>query len=218
LFEVHVAQWHGFVFVFLGDNPPPIGEQLAGLTTATAGLSFERFSQTRTSSHTLNCNWKTYVENYLEGYHIPYLHPSLSREIEVSDYRVEVCGRSVVHHVPTKNHALNGGFWAWLWPNVSFNVYANGMSLERINPTGPQTMEIEYTYLFEEGVTEREQMEAINMSDTVTQEDVAICEAVQRNLAAGIYHRGQLSPRHENGIAAFQKWVDSAVSDDNQSE
>jgi choline monooxygenase len=101
------------------------------------------------------------------------------------------------------------GFWAWLAPNVAFNVYAHGMSVERMSPTGPESMRLDYLFFFRDDSdeTEPEREAAIAMSRQVTAEDRAICEAVQRNLAAGVYHKGRLSPRHEGGVFAFQSRV-----------
>jgi choline monooxygenase len=106
------------------------------------------------------------------------------------------------------------GFWAWLAPNVAFNVYAHGMSVERMGPTGPESMRLDYLFFFrddsDEAAAKREA--ALAMSRQVTAEDRAICEAVQRNLAAGVYGKGRLSPRHEGGVFAFQSrvraWLD----------
>jgi choline monooxygenase len=99
-------------------------------------------------------------------------------------------------------------------PNVAFNVYANGMSVERMLPTGPRSMRIEYLFFFrdlgESGRAGREA--ALAMCRQVTGEDKALCEAVQRNLEAGIYTRGRLSPRHEAGVFAFQQHVRAALS------
>ena len=42
------------------------------------------------------------------------------------------------------------GVWLWLSPSMMINCYGGGMSLERIVPTGPETCEIRYQYLFDE--------------------------------------------------------------------
>jgi choline monooxygenase len=58
---------------------------------------------------------------------------------------------------------------------------------------------------------EREAM--IELSNITLDEDQAICEAVQRNLEAGVYHRGELSPKHEEALAWFQGMIAAAVGE-----
>lgn len=164
----------------------------------------------RRISHTLRCNWKTYVENYLEGYHVPYLHPDLRREIVSKEYRVEAAERVVTHHVPSRpqlEDPVYEGLWAWLAPSAALNFYGHGLSVERMLPAGPTLMHVEYIFLFLPDVSVGEREAARAMCDQVTREDVEICEAVQRNLEAGVYDRGRLSPRHENGVHYFQNLV-----------
>lgn len=212
LHPVEVGTWRGFVFVHLGDDPEPLDAFVAPLEQATAGIDLASLSPTTHAVHPIACNWKTYVDNYLEGYHVPYLHPSLSRQVDVQGYQVVVSGRTIEHRSPTRSPSSQvAGLWLFLWPNVALNIYARGMSLERIVPTGPQAMEIRYTYLFHDGVTTEERAREQALSAEITAEDIAMVEAVQRNLTRGVYTTGWLSPVHENGLAAFQGWVRDAM-------
>ena len=214
LFSVACEEWRGLVFVHLRpEAAPSLASFLGSFVAEAAGVDFEGLQVGARARHELACNWKTYVENYLEGYHIPYLHRSLSREVDIDAYEVRAADRHVVHLVPTKGGATYDGFWAWLWPNVALNVYNNGMSIERIVPTGGQTMAIEYVYLFDDLSDEAAARRAASqqMSHDVTREDIQVCEAVQRNLAAGVYRSGELSPRHERGVGHFQQLVREAL-------
>jgi choline monooxygenase len=204
-----VASWRGFVFVNLDPGASALEASLAPFAEAAAGVSLEGAALHGTESVEIACNWKVYAENYLEGYHIPYLHPALNREVALKDYVVEVGDGFAVHHAPPRprvKEPVYEGFWAWLAPNVAFNVYASGMSVERMSPMGPESMRLEYLFFFRDG-TDEEREAALAMSRQVTAEDRAICEAVQRNLAAGSYRTGRLSPRHEGGVFAFQSRV-----------
>jgi choline monooxygenase len=217
LAPLRVESWRGFVFVNLDPGARPLAEALAPFARAAAEVPLEAARLHGAALHELACNWKTYVENYLEGYHVPYLHPALHREIDAKGYRVEVGEGYALHSAPPRPSVrapVYEGFWAWLAPNAALNVYASGMSLERMVPTGPETLRIEYRFFFrdlsEAGAAEREA--ALAMCRRVTAEDQAICEAVQRNLRAGVYQRGRLSPRHENGVFAFQQRIRSALA------
>lgn len=212
LFPVTVDTWRSLVFVHIGEPAAPLASALAPFAEAAVAAPFEAFQFDRIVTHDLDCDWKTYVENYLEGYHIPYMHPRLAREVEVKQYAVTVGEGFVTHDVPAKgDEGVYQGFWAWLWPNVAFNVYKQGMNLERILPMGPGRTRIEYTFLFRADADADERERTCAMSALVTGEDKKIVEAVQRNLDAGVYQTGRLSPKHEAGVAAFQGRIRHAV-------
>lgn len=88
------------------------------------------------------------MENYLEPYHIPTIHPDLSKQVDMTNYAVHVDEGFVEHIVPTTNSSSYGGVWIWHSPTLAINCYDGGMSLERIVPTGPDTTEIHYVFLF----------------------------------------------------------------------
>jgi choline monooxygenase len=209
LHPLRVETWRGFAFANLDLEAKPLAEWLSPFARAAEAVPFEGWRPYARAHHELACNWKTYVENYLEGYHIPMVHTRLDREVVAKEYRVEVGAGYALHHVPlrpTPGEPVYRGFWAWLAPNAALNVYGDGMSVERMLPTGPESMRIDYQFFFREpGGGEAERDAALAMCRLVTDEDRAICEAVQRNLRAGIYQSGRLSPRHENGIFAFQE-------------
>ncbi len=201
LFPVHAAELRGLIFVYLGGSPPPLPA-----LDPLDGVPFAAFRFDCVVRHALACDWKTYAENYLEGHHIPFLHPELAREVDVASYRVRVGDGWVAHEAATRDDGANQGRWVWLWPNVAINVYRSGMNLERVLPAGPGRCVVEYTYLFAEDTSAEERERTRAMSERVTLEDQRMVEAIQRNLAAGIYQTGRLSPKHEAGVAAFQRW------------
>ena len=162
--------------------------------------------------HLLKCNWKIYVENYLEGLHIPYLHPKLKSEIDMNTYHVKVHERYISHHVGAGDDAMSAGFWAYFWPNLALNFYKDGLSVERIVPIDEGTTAIEYSYLFNETTSNDKQDQQMSLSTEVTEEDIAIVEAIQKNIMSGSYTPGPLSQRHEQGIGAFQNWVCRALA------
>lgn len=213
LHALRVESWRGFVFATMDPHAPPLVDALGRLPELTESIDFARFAFHSRVSHSLRCNWKTYVENYLEGYHIPYVHPQLRREVDVKTYEVVAERRVVTHHASPRPTALDpvyDGLWAWLYPNAALNVYGDGLSLERMVPVGPSETRIEYLFFFARGA---DADAARAMCAGVTAEDAEICEAVQRNLAAGVYERGRLSPRHEAGVYDFQQRLRTALAD-----
>jgi choline monooxygenase len=212
LYRVQATTWAGLVWVNLDETAPVFEEDLAMFVGETAEYPLDRYRFRAEQHEDIACNWKTYVDNYLEGYHIPLVHPGLMREIDVSQYTVHVRDRYCVHDAPARDGARNLGKWMWRWPNLAFNLYPDGMNVERIVPTGPDRTRVVYTFFFTD-VDDATVEATMQVSRTTLAEDRAICEAVQRNLDAGVYDTGRLSPKHEAGVLAFHDLVRTAVPD-----
>ena len=211
LFPVRVETWRGLVFVAIDADIAPLADWVAPLERRLAGRDWGALEVALVRNHPIACNWKTYVENYLEGYHVPSIHPSLDAEIDSKRYTVTMDGLVAIHEVPTRSPtAVYDGLWAWLWPNLGVNIYATGLMMERMSPVGPGSCRLDYIYLMPRGVAVSP--ETLAMSDVVTAEDIEIAETVQANLDAGVYDVGRLSLRHEGAVAAFQGFVRKALA------
>jgi choline monooxygenase len=183
------------VFVHLGDDPPPLAEAIAPFAAECEGFDMESMTYGHRLVRVLACNWKTYADNYLEGYHVPLIHPSLNRALDMSTYRVDVPDDTTASTAPTRPRGRPPAAWLFRYPNLAVNVYADGMNVERIVPVGHDTTHVVYDYF----ARELDQIAAmVEMSNVVLDEDQAMCEAVQRNLDAGVYTAGRLSPKHEH--------------------
>ena len=207
LFGIACETWRGFVFVNMNADAAPLAETIAPLDARVqrADIPLESFRFWRRQTHEIRCNWKTYVENYLEGYHLPLVHPGLNQQVAGESYAVDVEPPSVFHWAPPRNaNAPMSGLWAWLWPCHGVNVYRDGLMMERMWPLDHERTVLDYAYFFPEHVAEADRERPMASSDVITVEDAKITEAVQRNLNAGIYSAGRLSPRHEMGVAWFQ--------------
>ena len=211
LFPVLLALWRGLIFAGIGADLPDLAGLMAPIDAKLGAVDWSGLGVALRRSHDLGCNWKTYVENYLEGYHVPNIHPGLDAEVQADKYRVTVEGRVALHEVPPRAaDAVYDGVWAWLWPNIAINVYNRGLMIERMSPVGHDRTRLDYIYLTPGG--EAVPDETLAMSDQVTAEDKWITERVQENLNAGVYHTGRLSPKHEVAITAFQTWVRDAIA------
>lgn len=211
LFPIRVETWRGLVFVNLDPNASPLAELMAPIDARLSEANWDALTIALRRTHDLACNWKTYVENYLEGYHVPVMHPGLDAEVQSDKYTVRMDGRIALHEVPLRAPgAIYEGLWAWAWPNLGINVYARGLMLERMSPVGAHATRLEYTYLMPAG--ESVPAETLAMSDAVTAEDKWITERVQENLNAGVYTSGRLSPKHEGAVAAFQAFIREALA------
>jgi choline monooxygenase len=214
--EYTAAEWRGLLFVNLGTDPPPLETWLEpGFVKACEPYPIEAWTPTRRLDHDIAANWKTYSDNYLEGYHIPYVHPALARSIDVGSYRVENGGRWARHWANAREGSTATGAWLWHWPNLALNLYGHGGSIERWWPTGSSSCRLRLDFAFEDTSADamRRNSADIDASTVICAEDKRICEKVQRNLESGIYEDGLLVPRHEGALVGFQDLVRAAVAD-----
>ena len=209
LHPVRVETWRGLVFVNLDPLASSLETALApvdrvwrqhGVTLPPAfavGKSYE-----------LGCDWKVYVENFLEGYHLPTVHPGLTEEVDTHGYFITVeDGVAVQQAVALPNaRAANLGLWVWLWPNMGMSIYNGGMMIERISPAAFGRTRLDYFY-FHDPEAGADLDNILAVSARTTAEDVIICEQVQKRLDGGVYQRGVLSPRHETAIGWFQSRI-----------
>lgn len=215
LFEVKVETWRGFVFVNISAEAPALSTLLSPLDKRMGKRDLVKLVHTDRRAHDIACNWKIYVENYLEGYHIPLVHPQLSAEVDATKYEVTVEGGVCFHHAPTRNSGgVYDGLWAFVLPGLGVNVYEHGMMMERMVPLALGTTRLIYDfYLTPDAAADPvKRQSVISTSAIVTAEDKWICERVQSNIEAGVYEAGVLSPRHEAGVVWFQQFVAAAVT------
>jgi choline monooxygenase len=214
LVSVKAAEWRGLVFVNLDPGACDVEEGLGDLVHETERQPLERFVWHDRTVYPLDFNWKNYVDNYMEGYHIPYLHPGLNRETDAKAYTVTPGDRVCVHRAPTKSGATYEGLWLWRWPNITIGIYGDGLNITRIVPHGPSSMalEIDFFFLPDANADPDDRRRKMQWTREVVEQDFDMCRSVQSNLASGYYDRGPLSPRHENGVAYFHDLVRHALA------
>jgi choline monooxygenase len=215
LVPVAVDEWRGLVFVRLASDGPALADSLGTLRDRCADQPIEALTYGHRLEHVVAANWKTYTDNYGEGYHVPFVHPGLHRQIDARQYRVLVHDGWAEHCAPARDGATATGVWLWRHPNLGLNLSTEGMNVERWVPDGPGRTRIIYDFFFADtsAATDAARAEVERFGIEVLEEDRRICEAVQRNLEGGVYAVGRLSPRHENGVHAFQQWVADAMRD-----
>jgi choline monooxygenase len=214
LAPIAVDEWRGLVFVRVAANGPALADALGTLPARCTDQPIEELTYSHRLVHTVDANWKTYTDNYGEGYHVPLVHPGLHRQIDAREYRVTVHDGWAEHAAPARDGAIATGVWLWRYPNLGLNLSTEGMNVERWVPEGPGRTRITYDFFFADvsPATEAARREVERFGLEVLDEDRRICEAVQRNLESGAYDVGRLSPRHEAGVLAFQQRVRTAVA------
>jgi phenylpropionate dioxygenase-like ring-hydroxylating dioxygenase large terminal subunit len=216
--SVALARWERFLMVAL-DPAMTFAEATAPLAKRLASLPFARLVPDAASArdYVVAANWALYIDNYLEGFHIPYIHTSLSDVLDYGAYAVELERYGVMqvgiakpgepsfalpasHPDATKNVAA---YYWWLFPTTMFNVYPWGISVNVITPLAVDRTRVSFIpFVWDERLRDRGAGAGL---DRVEREDEAIVEAVQRGVSGRLYERGRYSPARETGVHHFHR-------------
>ena len=220
LAPVHVAEWSGLVFANLSDHPEPLTQSLRELPQQTAKFHLEKMRFYARRDYVMDCNWKTYIDNYMEGYHLPSVHPSLNRELDYGSYVVELFERHSLQYSPIRANGDNrapdrrypdsaGDLRAeyyWVYPNWMLNCYPDNMSLNIVLPLAPEKCVAIFAWFFPENAMRTDvPAKTVQFSDEIQLEDGRICESVQRNLRSRSYSRGRYSVKQERSLYHFHQ-------------
>ncbi len=214
--EVLLDTWGPLVWVYLGDRAkaPRLADFLAPLPERAAGLGLEQLRFVERREYELACNWKVFVDNYLDGgYHINTVHLSLASVLDYSQYRTEVFERTSIQSSPMrkpdeKHEDASAGqvrvgdraYYCWAFPNFMINIYQGVMDTNLVLPLGPGRCRVLFDFYFAD--TESPEAKAFNaqsiaVGHQVQLEDVGVCEEVQRGLASRSYDTGRFSVKRE---------------------
>ncbi len=219
LVPVRVDAWENFIFVNLDGSARPLSEFLGKVPELVAPLKLsENLHYFDRRIYTLNCNWKVYVDNYLDGgYHVPHAHKGLSSVVEYTKYTIENFERSCLQSSPLDaSGALESSigstrqghaFYLWVYPNFMINAYSGVMDTNLVLPLGVGKCAVIFDYYFADisSTAEKHHRESIAVSEKVQDEDMAICDSVQRGLSSRAYIAGRLSVRREAGEHLFHR-------------
>jgi choline monooxygenase len=217
---LRLETWEQFIFVNFDAQPEPLAAFLGEIPRQSRGFQFEGLQLVERRDYVIDCNWKVYVDNYLEGYHIPIAHPGLMREIDYAQYRTETFRYYSQQFAPIRamksedsgerfyapGTGLREALYFWVFPNLMVNVYPDNVSTNLILPISQEkTLTIFEWFFHDAGSSQvRERVKkAVQFSDEVQQEDIGLCESVQRGLRSATYDRGRYSVRRENGVHHF---------------
>ncbi len=173
-------------------------------------------------NYTVKANWMLYCDNYLEGFHIPFVHPGLNEAIEYETYAYELfesgslqIGESSdgidAHDIPTGTVDGEKNIYAYyfhMFPNLMLNVYPWGLSLNQVIPITHNETRIHYRTYFIPGKEHLLDEDRIHETEL---EDDEVVEAVQRGLASSFYSRGRYSVSMEVALHHFHKFIDRSI-------
>jgi choline monooxygenase len=233
LLPVAVEAWGPLVFISLEPDPAPLLEQLGNLPARTAGYRLDEWQLARTAEYEIAANYKLVAENFMEYYHLPWVHPGLVK-VSPLDAHHRWQGRGMYVGfctTPIAPDTDDGGWqsglapisgldasdatsarFIWLFPNVALSILPNHLFIIHARPLGPGlTHETTYLLTHPESTGAADSERAVDAIatfwDTVNREDIAIVERVQAGLDSTPFPGGRLCYRFEESLHRFQNMI-----------
>jgi choline monooxygenase len=215
LVPMTAASWGPLAFVRVSRDGESLERTIAPLDGRIdcAGLQFvER------RSYEIDCNWKVYVDNYLDGgYHVSQLHRGLASQLDLDSYTTEIDGAVSLQLCRSgmtsgdsgsdfSERVSGGAVYAFVYPNFMLNRYGPILDTNWVLPLGPERTLTIFDYYFDEQLVETDPAfieRSLTASDRVQQEDIDICESVQRGLRSSAYDTGIYAPTVEQAAHRF---------------
>ena len=218
LVPVKAEIWEKFVFVNLDPRAESLTSFLGGLVKRAAPLGLAKLNFFDTRSYDIACNWKVFVDNYLDGgYHVPHLHKGLSSVLDYKEYTIENEDRYCLQSSPmvsSEEDAATGAtrkgdraWYFWQYPNLMINCYQGYMDTNLVIPVDVDHCRVIFDFYFDDVSEARREynQQSVAVGARVQDEDLGICEDVQRGLKSRAYGAGRLSVRREAGEQLFHR-------------
>ncbi len=220
LTAIQSTKWNQFIFGTLDkkidfkDIFQPINERIGWMP-----IQDFIFDSNSSRDYLVKANWALYCDNYLEGFHIPFIHKDLAKTLDYSKYNSELfeyCNLQIgiasggEHSFDLPNNSIDYGkeiaaYYFWVFPNMMFNFYPWGLSLNIVKPINPKLTKVEFrTYIWDDSKLEHG---AGSILDKVEREDEDIVEKVQKGVESRFYKHGRFSPKMEKGVHHFHQLI-----------
>lgn len=216
--HANVVNWHGLIFASL-DHEASFEDYFSAIEDRMSFVDFEKLDRQEKMAreHEISANWMLYVDNYLEGFHIPYVHKGLNSVIDYKNYETEIFAGAVLQ----VGYAINGeecfdipqwhqdsgksiaAYYWWIFPNLMLNFYPWGLSINVVIPQGVNSTKVIYHGLVSD--SKKFGKGAGGDLDTVEYEDQWIVESCQKGMRSVLYNRGRYSPTMERGVHHFHR-------------
>lgn len=214
--EFLVSTLNPFIFVSL--NPVFDFDSVLQIMIERIGfLPLHQFKLRKDLSkdYLVNCHWALYCDNYLEGFHIPFVHEDLNSVLDYGSYTTEIyehCNLQIgyansgeeVFDLPEyhKDYGKNiAAYYYWIFPNMMFNFYPWGLSINVVKPIHLNQTKVSFiTYVYNETKLNKG---AGALLDKVEREDEFVVESVHKGVQSRFYSTGRFSPTREKGVHHF---------------
>ncbi len=201
--QLPFAEWQSFSFASL--DPADGLEHFVGDVAANfADDNYDALRLTERREYEVNAHWALYCENYLEGFHIPYVHQALNAVVDYCSYTTETFRYSSLQtgYDDGGNVAAR---YLFIFPNLMFNFYPWGVSVNVVRPVSPTRTVVEFlTYVADETLLDKGAGADLHC---VEMEDEAVVESVQRGIRSRFYKHGRYSPTREQGTHHFHRLI-----------
>ncbi|QYO65703.1 aromatic ring-hydroxylating oxygenase subunit alpha [Leptolyngbya sp. 7M] len=201
--QIPLERWGRFLFSSISPAAP-LNEFLGPVA---ASIDINEYSDARLVSnklYSIDAHWALYCENYLEGFHIPFVHHSLNKVVDYGTYSTDLYRYSSVQTGYEPDGTL-AGTYLFIFPNLMFNFYPWGISVNIVRPVSSSSSVIEYfTYVSDDskfGSGAGADLERVEL------EDEAVVESVQHGIRSRFYDRGRYSPSKEKGTHHFHRLI-----------
>ena len=218
LHEFPLQKWGPWLFASLG-NAYDFTDVLEAMQSKVDFMQLEEFRlfADRGKDYHIKAHWALYCDNYLEGFHIPFVHADLNAALDYGNYETVLFkhanlqigyadGDENTFDFP-EGHEDYGksiaAYYFWVFPNMMFNFYPWGLSVNVVKPISKEETEVSFiSYVYDESKLD---VGAGTGLDKVEQEDEAVVEGVQRGMKSSVYHIGRYSPEMEKGVHHFHR-------------
>ena len=214
--SIPTLKWNNFIFASL--NPSiDITPVLNDIETRLPNFPFDELTHDENNSATweIDAHWALYCENYLEGFHVPFVHKGLAKDIDVGTYETKLLKNGVLQiaegeetieilkdpRSPSRNIY---GLYYWIFPNIMLNFYSWGLSVNIIEPISKEKTRVRFLSFSINSMAQPQEGDAT--LERVELEDQSAVQSVQKGIKSRHYKRGRYSPAHEKGVHHFH-WM-----------
>ncbi len=217
--RLRTARWGPLLLATLGDPAFEPDALLAPVTERIAPLGLDRLTWDPATAREFefDASWALYCDNFLEGFHIPWVHPALAKTLDYRGYRTDLFELSSIQigiaadgepafDLPAGHPDAGsrvGGYYVFAFPNLMLNFYPWGLSLNLVEPLGPARTRVRYLcWVWDASLRDRGAGAGL---DQVELEDETVVQSCQRGVASPLYDRGRYSPSREQGVHHFHR-------------
>lgn len=214
------AQWGPMLFANLGSSID-FDKLISEMNQYVGFLPREEFvyNEVQSKDYLVNAHWALYCDNYLEGFHIPFVHSDLNEALDYGSYETVLHdhfnvqigfseGAEDTFDLP-EGHIHQGkrvaAYYFWVFPNMMFNFYPWGLSVNIVRPISLNQSKVSFlSYIYDESKLDKG---AGALLDKVEREDEFVVEGVHKGLKSKYYTTGRFSPTREKGVHQFHRML-----------
>lgn len=220
LHELPLFKWGELLFTGLNEQYQPqdfLGEMMQRIEWFP--VNELKFQPELSKDYYVEANWALYCENYLEGFHIPFVHAGLNQVLDFGEYTTEVFRYSnlqlgvgkkgdVCFDLPSTSPDYGkevAAYYFWVFPNMMFNFYPWGLSVNIAEPLAVSKCRVRFlTYVSDESKLGKGAGSGL---DTVELEDEEVVQNVQKGIRSRFYKHGRYSVKREQGTHHFHSLI-----------